>query len=116
MRPIYLAAALLITAGAAEAETVATKSQFVNIVQGKTLSRAPQIDLRVKPNGQIEGRGLQWPVTGTWTWQDGYFCREMDWSGYPIAYNCQQVSMDSNSRIRFTSDRGAGRSAAFRLN
>ncbi|MEM8577729.1 MAG: dihydrodipicolinate reductase [Pseudomonadota bacterium] len=115
MRIICLAAALFLGT-AATAESVATKTQFMNIVQGKTLSRAPMIDLQVKSNGQIQGRGLQWPVTGTWTWQDGFFCREMDWSGYAITYNCQEVTMDSNSRIRFTSDRGAGRSAAFRLN
>ncbi|MEO0389600.1 MAG: dihydrodipicolinate reductase [Pseudomonadota bacterium] len=111
-----LTAAALLAAPAAMAEQVASETEFMNIVQGKTLSRAPQIDLQVKPNGEIIGKGLQWPVTGSWSWNDGYFCRNMDWGGMEIGYNCQMVTMDSSNRIRFTSDRGAGRSAAFRLN
>lgn len=98
------------------ADTVTSESQFMSIVQGKTLNRAPAIRLEVKPNGQIEGSAVSWPVTGSWSWRDGFFCRDLDWGEMDIGYNCQQVTMDSGNRIRFTSDRGAGDSAAFRLN
>ena len=73
------------------------------------------ISLQVQPDGQIKGRAMGWDVTGTWDWKDGYFCREMDWSGYAIPMNCQLVEAKGNQQIRFTVDRGAGDSASFNL-
>ena len=67
-------------------------------------------------DGRIDGSAVGWDITGTWQWQDGYFCREMAWGGDPIPYNCQLVEVEGDDRIRFTVDRGAGRSAAFSLN
>lgn len=95
-------------------QPVSSQSEFLSLVSGKTLTR-PLVRLEVKPTGQIEGRGLRWDVSGTWTWRDGYFCRDLFWGGDPLGYNCQQVTV-ADDRIRFTSDRGAGMSAAFRLN
>ena len=50
-------------------------SQFVELVSGKTLTR-PLIKLEVRPDGKITGKGARWAVTGSWTWRDGYFCRD----------------------------------------
>ncbi|WP_425040888.1 dihydrodipicolinate reductase [Primorskyibacter sp. S187A] len=97
----------------AELATVKTKQQFVELIAGKTLSR-PFVKLQVTPNGSISGRGARWDVEGNWTWQDGYFCRDLFWGGDPLGYNCQEVRANGN-RVRFTSDRGAGDSAEFRL-
>jgi hypothetical protein len=73
------------------------------------------LTLNVLPEGKINGSALGWGISGTWSWQDGYFCREMDWSGYAIESNCQLVEARGTSELRFTVDRGAGRSASFRL-
>ena len=73
------------------------------------------ISLKVEPDGEIRGSAMGWDVTGTWEWQDGYFCREMDWSGYPIPKNCQLVEAKGDEAIRFTVDKGAGDSASFNL-
>jgi hypothetical protein len=73
------------------------------------------LSLRVTPDGRIAGSALGWDITGSWTWQDGYFCREMDWSGTEIAPNCQLVEARGDNEMRFTVDRGAGRSARFKL-
>jgi len=115
---VFTAAALLglLTSLPAVADTVTSQAHFMSIVQGKTLSRAPAIRLQVKANGTVQGKAISWPVTGSWAWRDGYFCRNLDWGGMEIGYNCQKVTMDSSNRIRFTSDKGAGDSAAFRLN
>ncbi|HMS95297.1 MAG TPA: hypothetical protein PKA03_08770 [Tabrizicola sp.] len=69
----------------------------------------------VRPGGVIEGSALGWTITGTWDWRDGYFCREMDWSGTEITYNCQLVEARNGEAVRFTVDQGAGESATFRL-
>ena len=109
----------LIPALPAQAETfvpVAEKEAFLSLVEGRQLSHALwQIRLDVRPDGSIEGSALGWDVTGTWEWQDGYFCREMDWSGTIIPYNCQLVEVKGDRTVRFTVDKGEGDSAAFRL-
>jgi hypothetical protein len=89
---------------------------FLSLVQDRELRLgAFGIALKVMPDGTIAGRAGGWDVAGSWNWQDGYFCREMDWSGTPIPYNCQLVEVAGSDRIRFTVDRGAGDSAAFNL-
>lgn len=92
------------------------RAEFVGTVAGRELRMGLfGISLQVQPDGQIKGRAMGWDVTGTWDWKDGYFCREMDWSGYAIPMNCQLVEAKGNEEIRFTVDRGAGDSASFNL-
>ncbi|QFT64754.1 hypothetical protein SAMN05421853_101260 [Roseivivax halotolerans] len=98
---------------AAKAERVDTRDEFVSAVQGKRLVR-PLVDLRVTPGGGISGSGAAWDVTGQWSWEDGFFCRSLNWGGDDLGYNCQLVTLEGN-RITFTSDRGSGRSAGFTL-
>lgn len=97
----------------AEYTKISSKSHFLSLVQGKVLMR-PLVKLTVLPSGQISGRGASWDVEGNWTWTNGYFCRELFWGGDALGYNCQEVGL-SKGRLRFTSDRGRGQSAEFRL-
>jgi len=116
MRLLYATAMATIFAAPAWAELrkVQTQSEFVQIVNGKTLTR-PLIKLTVTPDGRIAGRGSRWDVEGTWSWNNGYFCRDLYWGGDALGYNCQEVQATPDGRIKFTSDRGAGDSAMFRL-
>lgn len=92
------------------------RDEFLGRVGGRELRLGLfGISLEVKPDGRIEGSAMGWDVTGRWDWKDGYFCREMDWSGYPIPMNCQLVEARGDEQIRFTVDRGAGDSASFNL-
>lgn len=101
---------------AQEFEQVTEKDSFVRLVGDRVLRIGLyDLSLRVRPDGVIEGSALGWAITGTWAWQDGYFCRQMDWSGTEIAYNCQLVEARSGEVVRFTVDQGAGDSATFRL-
>ena len=117
MRKILSALTVLAVCSAnaalAEFAKIDSQEEFVLLVQGKELRR-PLIRLEVSSAGEISGTGAAWPVTGNWTWQGGYLCRDLFWGGDPLGYNCQQVEAHDN-RIRFTSDRGAGDSAEFRL-
>jgi hypothetical protein len=95
---------------------ISDRNDFVEAVSGKELRMGLfGISLKVEEDGEIRGSALGWDVTGRWEWQDGYFCREMDWSGYPIPKNCQLVEARGGEEIRFTVDRGAGDSASFKL-
>ena len=111
--------ALAFTATPALAEDyrpVKDKAQFIALLADKELRNGLyNLTLKVTPDGAIKGKALGWPVTGNWSWKDGYFCRTMDWDGYAIPYNCQLVEARDKTEMRFTVDRGAGDSAAFRL-
>lgn len=118
MRHILIAAALVCaTPAVADAyERVADKSMFLGLVTGKTLSnRLHGVSLNVGGNGDISGGALGWDITGDWTWQDGYFCRDMSWGGDSIGYNCQMVEVRGGNEMRFTSDQGTGDAASFKL-
>ena len=109
---------LLATSTAAFADGFAPVTQreiFVELVNARELRHPMGIRLVVTPDGQITGRAMGLPVTGRWEWQDGYFCREMEWSGTEIPFNCQLVEAKARERLRFTVDKGAGETATFRL-
>jgi len=92
---------------------VDTADGFVSLISGRELRRLG-IRLTVSPQGEIEGRAFGAPVTGEWTWQGGYFCRDLFWNGDDLGYNCQLVQADGDV-LRFTSDQGAGMSADLTL-
>lgn len=118
MKTLLLSLGLSLTAGAAIADyvPVTDEAAFLQLVEGRELRhRFYPITLNVLGDGQVVGSAVGWGVEGTWSWQDGYFCRELFWGGDPIPYNCQLVEIDDDL-IRFTVDQGAGQAAAFRLN
>jgi hypothetical protein len=95
---------------------VSDKSAFLSVLEGRELRLGVfQIAIKITPDGQINGSALGWGMTGTWAWEDGYFCREIDWSGRIIPYNCQLVEVEGTDQMRFTVDKGAGDDATFNL-
>jgi len=112
---LALSALILLPAAAQAYERISDRSTFVQTVNGKDLKIALYgLTLNVRENGTIQGRAAGWDITGSWSWENGYFCRNMDWSGYPIEYNCQLVEVNGD-RIRFTVDQGAGDDAVLRI-
>lgn len=108
----------LVTALPAQAEfvPVSDRETFLRAVEGRELRIGVfQIALKITPDGVINGSALGWDLTGTWAWQDGFFCREIDWSGKAIPFNCQLVEVQDRDKIRFTVDQGAGDEATFNL-
>lgn len=96
-------------------DRVSEESSFIALIDGKALSnRLYGITLNVAPTGTIVGDALGWDIDGNWTWQDGFFCRQMAWGGDPIPYNCQLVEARGDE-IRFTSDQGTGDATSFKL-
>ncbi|SFS90540.1 hypothetical protein SAMN04488040_2355 [Sulfitobacter marinus] len=108
-----IAMTVLATSAQAEFQRVESEAEFVSAVNGKTLNRM-LVELNVTPAGAISGTGAVWDVSGNWTWKDGYFCRRLIWGGDDLGYNCQEVAL-KGSKIRFTSNKGAGESAEFTL-
>jgi len=97
-------------------EVVSDRETFVELVDGRSLRLGVLgIDLKVTADGRIGGSASGWDVTGSWSWEDGFFCREMDWGGMAIDYNCQLVEVRGTQEMRFTVDQGAGETASFNL-
>lgn len=112
--PLSCAVAMALASPAvAEFQQITSRSDFLALVNGKTLTR-PLVKIQVLPDGQIAGMGAAWEVSGQWRWEDGYLCRSLEWGGDDLGYNCQEVKADGNN-VRITSDRGTGQSADFRL-
>ncbi|MBL9049824.1 MAG: dihydrodipicolinate reductase [Tabrizicola sp.] len=97
-------------------EPVKDKNRFLDLIEDRVLRIGLyNLSLNVLPDGRIDGSAMGWKITGNWAWKDGYFCREMDWSGMEIGYNCQLVEAQGAEKVRFTVDQGRGDSAVFRL-
>ncbi|MEM9350224.1 MAG: dihydrodipicolinate reductase [Pseudomonadota bacterium] len=96
-------------------DKVSSRDAFLEKLAGRDLTiRLYGLSLEVTEDGRIGGRAVGRPVTGAWSWEDGYFCREMLWGQREIPYNCQLVQADGDI-MRFTTDRGEGDYADFRL-
>ena len=105
-----------VAAAANDFQLIKDRDDFLSLVKDRELRIGIyNLSLNVLPDGKIKGRALGWDITGRWQWQDGYFCREMDWSGMPIEFNCQLVEAEGAERLRFTVDKGTGDSATFKL-
>jgi hypothetical protein len=108
--------AVPVAATANDFQPIKDRNDFVSLVKDRELRIGLyNLSLNVLPDGKIKGRALGWDITGRWQWQDGYFCREMDWSGMEIEFNCQLVEANGDERMRFTVDKGTGDSATFKL-
>jgi len=101
-------AAVLGTAAPAVADftAITSRGQFEQLVDGRELRRFG-IRVTVSPQGQIVGQAFGGDVTGYWTWQDGYFCRDLYYAGDSLGYNCQLVQRNGDT-LRFTTNRGEG--------
>ncbi|MCO4848993.1 MAG: dihydrodipicolinate reductase [Yoonia sp.] len=117
MRRLILALALtLIPAMAFAYERVSDQQTFVALISGKTLSnRLYGVRLNVSPNGSIAGGAWGWAISGNWTWDNGFFCRDITWGDDSVGYNCQLVEVRGGDELRFTSDQGTGDNASFKL-
>jgi hypothetical protein len=95
---------------------ITDKSDFVARIADRPLHIGMfDLSIVVKSDGAITGTALGWQVTGNWEWENNLFCREMDWGGMEISYNCQLIETNGE-KVRFTSDAGQGRAASFTLN
>ena len=109
---------LVIAASYAQAQSekiIINRSEFLAVVENKSLELwLFGIRLQISSDGTIRGSALGRDVSGSWVWEDNYFCRNMVWGDRDIGYNCQSVSMVEN-KLRFTSDKGLGANAQFTL-
>ena len=108
-RIVFALLCLALPASAQDLTRVTDRAAFESRVIGQDLSRLG-ITVRVRPGGVIAGSAFGGEVTGSWDWQDGFFCREMSWGSRSWDWNCQAVYIGVDT-VRFIADRGQGDSA-----
>lgn len=109
-----IALGLATPAVASDFQRVAERDSFVSLVKDRDLTRFG-IRLKVSQDGDISGRAFGKDISGDWTWDEGFFCRDLFADGDALdVKNCQKVEVSGNT-LRFTSDRGTGESANLRL-
>lgn len=102
-----------VVATAQTSQWIKEEDKFVILIDGKKLKRF-LIELSVKTDGTITGTGAGADVTGSWNWQDNYFCRNLSWGNRDLGYDCQKVEL-RDQKLFFTSDRGRGTTAGFTI-
>lgn len=112
-RTAALLVVLILPAAATAFERISDRATFVSLVNGAQLTRLG-ITLRVTPGGDITGRAFGQDVSGDWSWNGGYFCRDLYYGDSALGANCQTVEV-RGATMRFTADRGAGQSANLTL-
>ena len=101
------------TAQADSFQRIDERDGFVSLVKNRSLTRLG-IRLKVGHDGKITGRAFGRKVTGAWSWNGGYFCRDLYVGGDDLGPNCQMVQVQGDT-MRFTSDKGQGIYADLRL-
>ncbi len=114
MLAVAVAVAASTTAVAeAKFKKVVSEDEFLDVTSGKAMTLMG-ISVFVTRDGKIGGKAFGREVSGKWQWQNGFFCRDLYWGETDFGPNCQEVRVNKN-KIRFASDRGAGRSAVLTL-
>ena len=91
---------------------ITTEAQFMETVAGK--SAANQLaEITIHRDGRITGVSDGVPFAGTWTWQDGFWCRTVT---EPVAVpeDCQVWEIRDDLLI-ITRDRGRGSQLRYAL-
>lgn len=65
-------------------------------------------------DGTITGEFNNEITTGTWAWEDGYYCRTVKVGSKDLGHDCQVVEV-SGDMLTFKSKKGKGRKGSFRI-
>ncbi|MHA7776685.1 hypothetical protein [Roseibium sp. M-1] len=60
--------------------------------------------------GDVDGR----PLSGSWYWEDGYFCRTAELDGEFLDLDCEIIE-HCGDRMRYTRERGNGQSSIVQI-
>ncbi|MDU8928740.1 hypothetical protein RXV86_15215 [Alisedimentitalea sp. MJ-SS2] len=98
------------TAALAEFTRIETSEQFNDQVVGRVITFSVGTTL-IHADGTTEGsltKPQEVDYTGTWTWEDGFYCRNLVIDGDETGVICMQVEVDGNN-LRLIRDKGEGR-------
>ncbi|NRB00180.1 MAG: hypothetical protein HRU32_10220 [Rhodobacteraceae bacterium] len=91
---------------------IADEETFRNAIVGKEIQLADGASMTINPDNTISGAVDGVEATGTWSFEDGFWCRTIT-LGDIFTEDCQLWVVDGD-RLIITRDRGEGQSYAWR--
>ena len=85
---------------------ITTEAEFRSAIVGKTIGFNGNT-LVINPDNTVSGPWDGQGITGTWYWEDQFWCRDISIGGNDLGVDCQTWTFDG-STARVTRDRGNG--------
>ncbi len=90
-----------------EKTRIATEQEFREIGVEKKLVYKFGEYVIVHDDGTLSGYFSGKPLSGNWSWEDGYYCRTVSLGGKDLGHDCQIVELSGN-RLNFIRKKGKG--------
>ncbi|WP_306151129.1 hypothetical protein [Roseovarius sp. MMSF_3281] len=94
------------TALAQDFKRIKTKSEYTSQVAGKRLV-ADFGWVKATADGGITGQVNGQPASGNWTWNRGFWCRDITFGDTTLPRNCQAIFVKGNTLVSIR-DKGQG--------
>lgn len=94
-------------------QKIETEQEFRDLIVEKRLSSEHGYVI-VHADGTMTGDFGGKNLTGTWSWDDRYYCRTARLGNKKIALNCQTVTV-SGDKVTFGRNKGLGKKSKYRL-
>ncbi len=92
----------------AEFERISSKEQYLELVAGRVgRTKGTNITSTAFADGTLKGGSGAKKFSGTWTWEDEYFCREVTVGSKVLEPDCQIIEI-SGSTLKVTRKKGEG--------
>lgn len=89
------------------AEEITTKAQFLEQIAGRKLVQEDSWVV-LTADGKVNGQGpAKGEITGTWVWNETYYCRDITVDGVTFPHDCETVTRDGDT-VTFTHEKGEG--------
>ena len=95
---------------------IASEDEYRNTIVGKSItSKDKKTISTTHADGTMTGKSNGNKVVGTWTWEDGFFCREGKAGGQAFDRDCQMIEISGN-KLKITRNKGNGKEEYLQLN
>ena len=92
---------------------IETEQEFRDVIVGKRLS-SKHGHVIVHDDGTMTGEFGSKNLTGTWNWDNRYFCRTAKLGSKKFSLDCQTVTV-SGDKVTFQRNKGTGKRNKYRL-
>lgn len=87
-------------------QRILTREAFCSAFAGRVLI-GEGMRFVIHADGRITGRADGARLSGSWTWQGAFFCRDVRLDGADPGHDCEMIEQ-SGRRMRYTRARGSG--------
>ena len=94
-------------------QTITTRDEYLTKVAGRTVNLGDGSST-THADGTMTGKVGGLPIVGSWTWEDGFFCRQGKVGPEQMERDCQKLEI-ADDNLRVTRNSGDGPISVFKL-